>query len=157
MGFQRSTLKLKFPADSEFAGLEVSLRRVTIGQIEDMEELIEQAENKKLSAKEAFRLCRLMAEFMAPFLLGWNYTDLDDNPIPPTLDGIRNNVDLPMMLDLFVGWMDAASGVDADLKEQSMNGESPLPPENLNTSLANWQELEESLLSASDSDVSQAS
>lgn len=102
MGYQRSTLKLVWPEDSELHGLEVRLKRLSVGQIMDLSALGESPEFEKMS------LAEWLAHRLEQVLISWNLDDADETPVPATADGIRT-VDIDLVRDI----LDAATAAVA--------------------------------------------
>ncbi len=71
-GFRRAaTVPVTWPEDHEFHGLEVELKRVTVGHYLDVRHL------QRTDIEE-------MLQEVAGALVSWNYEDADGNPVPVT-------------------------------------------------------------------------
>lgn len=118
MGSRRNPkqYKITFAEGTDYAGLEVTLRSLSIAQIEasraadgDEDETISEAVS---------RHCRMVAGR----IVSWNREDEDGVPVPPTLDSLRDEE--PDLILAIVGkWTGAIVGVPAPLDEGSNSGE----------------------------------
>jgi len=91
---KRTLYKIDF-SETEHAGLEVTARGTsmaglfdlleTAGQVEDLEQLDENADAKEIREK----LQKLFAPF-AKILVAWNVLDDDDEPVPASLAGLMS-------------------------------------------------------------------
>lgn len=138
-GFRRSKAVLLRFDDPEFEGLEVRVRRPSLGELLDISE---QADNvvgdvSDMDAEQIAQAKSLLGEF-ARFLLSWNLeeevidaagqpTDVYD-PVPATLDGLMSQ-DLGFVLSVFQMWMATMGSVPAPLDRPSPAGSpSAAPP-----------------------------
>ncbi|MEU8756208.1 hypothetical protein AB0C88_37550 [Streptomyces chartreusis] len=116
MGYKGTprTVRIVFAQDHEHHGAEARARRMSLGE---WEAVIESDEDNAL-------------EEFTKRLVSWNLTDDDDQPIPPTAEGIRE-VDTSLVRALKDAWLQSIAGVHAadPLSESSPSGEtSPAPP-----------------------------
>lgn len=131
MGFKRNPkiYRLKWE-DGDYAGLEVNIRSLTMGQ------LIEAKSGKSASGKDGLEGT---VELLADRILDWNLEDEDGTPVPATLEAMKGEDD-DLILDIINRWMEAVSGVPAPLDETSNSGEisqvASIPTEALSPSLA---------------------
>lgn len=114
---------------TDHEGLQVSIRSLSTGQYMDLFEAKTEAE----AGGETSRLLHIMAGR----LLAWNVEDEDDQPVPPTLDGIKQQ-DLDFNLAIVGAWTTAMAGVSAPLEKSSTDGgpslEASIPMEILSAS-----------------------
>lgn len=131
MGFKRNPkiYNLKWD-DGEYAGLEVHVRSLTMGQLIATQNG-EGHNGKKGNAAQI--------ELFAERLVSWNLEDENGQPVPTTLDAILAEDD-DLILDINKRWAEAVMGVSAPLPQSSPAGEpSPaesIPMETLSPSLA---------------------
>ncbi|MFJ2000253.1 hypothetical protein [Streptomyces chartreusis] len=116
MGYKGTprTVRIVFSQGHEHHGAEARARRMSLGE---WEAVIESDEDNAL-------------EEFTKRLVSWNLTDDDDQPIPPTAEGIRE-VDTSLVRALKDAWLQSIAGVHAadPLSESSPSGEtSPAPP-----------------------------
>lgn len=96
---KRAPLKLDF-TDTEFQGLEVTLRPVPMSVLSDI------AVTASSGDPSAFRHA---AATFAYALESWNVEDDDGNPVPADLDGLMSQ-DPRFVSAVFKAWMEAAHG-----------------------------------------------
>lgn len=131
MGSRRNpTLyKLVFSDDTDYAGLEMTLRSVTIGQMRTLRSGI---------SSEAEANDQLLT-LIASRLVEWNREDEDGTPLPPTKESLEGE-ELGFIHVVLDRWTTAVMGVAAPLESGSNAGEiSPevnIPTEALSSSLA---------------------
>lgn len=133
MGYKRNPkiYNLKFGDDTDYAGLEVQVRTITMGQLLAMR-------SGKTSDDDKDNI-RVSVELLAERIVDWNLEDENGDPVPPTLDAILEEDD-DFIFAIINRWTDAVSGVKAPLQQSSPSGEpSPvesIPMEALSESLA---------------------
>lgn len=114
MGSRRNPklYKLVFDEDTEYPGLEVTLRSLTIGQMRAI----------RTDGDDDEILVVGSAKLIAKQLVSWNREDEDGNPLPPTLESLMGEeADL---INLIVDrWTQAIRGVSAPLEQPSNDGE----------------------------------
>lgn len=118
MGSRRNPkqYKITFAENTDYAGLEVTLRSLSIAQIE-ASRAADQEEGETIS-EAITRHCRLVAGR----IVSWNREDEDGTPVPPTLESLREEE--PDLILAIVGkWTGAIVGVSAPLDESSNSGE----------------------------------
>lgn len=117
-------------ADGEYAGLEVNIRSLNMGQ------LLEAKSGKGADGKDGLEGT---VELLADRIVDWNLEDEDGNPVPATLEAMKGEDD-DFVLGIINRWMEAVSGVPAPLDETSNSGEisqvASIPTEPLSESLA---------------------
>ncbi|WP_367138843.1 MULTISPECIES: hypothetical protein [Streptomyces] len=132
MGYKRNpkVYRLKFQ-DGDMAGLEVTLRSVSVGQSIALGALGSDTSNGDTMER--------MVQLLAERIVEWNLEDENGVPVPPTLEALKNE-DMDFILAIINEWTSAAAGVPAPLGSPSPSGEtSPeasLPMEPLSASLA---------------------
>ncbi|RLV66356.1 hypothetical protein STAN_1877 [Streptomyces sp. CBMAI 2042] len=117
MGYVRKTkpIILTFENDEELAGLEVHVRRKSLGEYLELVGLAE-------SEIDAPALVRQLEEF-AGSLISWNLEEEDGTPVPPTRDAVFAQ-DKDFMVRVATRWIERLEGVvDAPLPESSPAGE----------------------------------
>lgn len=130
MGWQRSTLHLTWDDSTEWAGLELTMRRLSIGELVAVTTLSDSAST---SLKDDLKLIDDLAGTVSSGLLEWNFTReerQDDGsmlevPVPTTVEGVKS-ADMPMLLAITGAWIDLATQVKAPLRKASPSG--GLPP-----------------------------
>ena len=121
MGFkhQAKVYKLVFD-DPELEGLEVKVRSLSIGEVENDE-------------------IRVFEQF-ADALISWNLEDENGEVLPTTLESVRSYPDYEFMALLANTWVDAVTGVKDELGKDSNSGlpfpEGSIPMETLSASQA---------------------
>lgn len=128
MSFQRKTYRLVFDSSTEWAGLEVVLRGLSVDSLTKLAALAD----LKDVAREDFS--PEMIEQLEPVwavlsqgLVSWNLTDESDNPVP--IESFRGE-DMAMLLFILDQWAETVGGVTAGLKARSSAGK-PFPEESL--------------------------
>ncbi|RPE40276.1 hypothetical protein EDD90_3312 [Streptomyces sp. Ag109_O5-1] len=118
MGFERNpkVYHLKWQ-DGEYAGLEVRVRTVNMGQLLAMRTGSEGKDSTQVSV-----------DYLAERIVDWNLTS-NGVPVPPTLENILAEDD-DFVLAIITKWSQAISGVSAPLPESSPSGE-PSPEESV--------------------------
>lgn len=102
MGYQRSTLKLLFE-DPEFDGLEVKMRRLSMGAMFSVQELADIGEDIKQQVEQFDHLI----EIVAGGLISWNLTEGDDETlVAPTKQGLYSQ-DIDLLMAIVGAWLDA--------------------------------------------------
>lgn len=135
MGFKRSALLLEWPENSEFSGLEVRMRRLSIRQLSEVQGL---ADLRKDDTVDTVKVFADLLDAIADGLLGWNYEADDGAPVPATREGL-DGCDVDMVLQLVRAWMDAAASVPLASPPSSPPGE-PDPPDEWSAYLGSEQQ-----------------
>lgn len=132
MGFvpKRTIYKLVDWPDPEMRGLEVRFRALNTGQVFDLDEKKEAAQREladgdKDEDGEAGKAVIELFQLMADQMIEWNVTEEDGTPVPPTMDGIRQQ-ELPFNMAIIDAWQTAVSDVPAPLEHGSPSGDPSL-------------------------------
>lgn len=117
MGFKRKSLVLEFGEDTEFAGLSMRMKRLSIDDLFTIADLrsgltLDEAGRKKLHD---------LADKVSAGILSWDYEDENDQPIPATKDVLRSE-DASMLMAIAKAWMNAATAVSGPLPQPSTDG-----------------------------------
>jgi len=105
--------------DGDYAGLEVKVSSIPVGELAEVLELSQSA--------DAASALELIAR-LAGKLKGWNIQDDDGNPVPATLEGLKS-LDLGEMGEIVAKWVAAMTKVSDELGKGSTPGETPPPAE----------------------------
>ena len=118
MGYkpQRTLYKLNF-AETEYAGLEVTVRSPTIQALLDLQDL---ADLPALSGDQV----REMFRGFAQMLISWNVEDDDDTPVPATYEGVITQ-DPDFIKMIILAWQDNVASAPPPLQTGSPNGGNP--------------------------------
>jgi hypothetical protein len=108
----RKIYKLVFDESTDYPGLEVQVRTLSLGQLLDARSRADDEDGTKR-----------MVDLFAERLISWNLEDEADQPVPATLDGIRDQDD-DLILALIARWQEAMRGVPAPLDGASPSGET---------------------------------
>lgn len=127
MGYvaKEKTYRLRF-ADSEYGNpeegdpLEVVVRSATIGELVEITQLAEAADNKSISEQVAAFDTILRA--FADHLVSWNI-ERAGVPVPATLEGLRSLEDVKLASVLIEQWQKAIGGVAPPLPQTPLGGE----------------------------------
>lgn len=124
MGYKRSALLLEWPEDSEFSGLAIRMKRLSIRQLMRIESL---SELEDASAEKVDAAMSEMLDIVGRGLLSWNYEDEDSRPVPATRESL-DDLDADLVLTLVRAWKRVATAVPLDSPPSSPTGE-PVPPD----------------------------
>ena len=130
MGYRRTpkVYNIRFADDSDYPGLEATLRSYSVGQV-----IAFRKDSGQTDSVQA------MVDLLAERLVSWNLEDEDGTPVPTTVEAILRE-DLDMIQALFDEWSDAITGVSVPLEKPSPAGEisqvGSIPMEPLSPSLA---------------------
>jgi len=118
MGFKppKKIYKLQFETE-ELDGLEVRARSMSIGQYGKLLKLFITFDS---DSTDGAVVDKLFGEF-SKCLVSWNVEDEDGSPVPTTLEGLKTQ-DMNFIMQIFMAWMKAISGVPAPLLGGSKNG-----------------------------------
>lgn len=111
MGFKRLTYKLVFPEESRWAGLEVRMRGLTIGELNKISQL--QGANGLTAVDEVM-------DILQDGMISWNLENEDDSPV--SINDMRDE-DSAMLLAIVNAWTEVVGDVPAPLPSGSSNGE----------------------------------
>jgi hypothetical protein len=146
MGFEIALLKLTFDEASEFHGLEVRAKRLSIA---GLLEIIGLRTNDDLTGVEKLEKT---AELLAKGLKSWNLEE-DGVPVPVSVESLLAQPP-NFVSDVTTAWMGAGSAVSPPLPQPSTDGEQSLeasiPMEPVSPSLPNSPEPDSSTDSSSD-------
>jgi hypothetical protein len=119
-GYQRPILKLVWPEDSEFHGLEVRVRRLSIGALLEIAEM----ETGTTEANAVERLDKLVTK-VSKMIVSWNLLDDDGEQVPTTPDGIKTG-DEQLLYAIISTTTDLMVGAKPPLPQPSTDGEQSL-------------------------------
>lgn len=111
--------RLKF-TDPDLDGLEVDTTSASLGDILRMQELA-QVSSENGDTKST----RDMLQTFSHVIKAWNILDDDDQPVPPTFEGLCSLSD-ELATAIFQAWMTKVAGVSAPLADGSPSGETSL-------------------------------
>lgn len=121
-------INVSFEPGHEYHGLEVVLRKLTLGEYLDIVGL---GEVKLNHIGEQLKS-------MGDRLISWNLEDEQGQPVPATVEAVLGQ-DKDLMVSILEAWLDVLNGVPAPLDQTSPAGEpSPvesIPMETLSSSL----------------------
>lgn len=124
MGFtpEETHYKLLFE-DPQYAGLEVTVRECSVGELTELAKLAGDAQSAPALAKvpTVDRMFTILGES----LVEWNLEDRKGSPVPATPAGVRSQ-SLRLVLAVVQAWMAAVAEVDAPLGNGSGGGETSL-------------------------------
>jgi hypothetical protein len=101
------------------AGLEVTIKRSSIGQVLD-------DQRREIAAKasdDGAAWISLRCEIVGRQLVGWNLEDEDGTPVAATLEGVLSQ-DMELVTAILVAANSTIYGVSAPLDESSTSGET---------------------------------
>lgn len=132
MGYVRSTLRLVWPDDSEFSGLVVHMKRLSIKKFLQVQALDDLRGAENVDEAEAVAAMGQMLDIMAGALISWNLEDEVEQedgstvnvPVPATREALDEQ-DVAMVLDLLSNWIATASAVPLGSRTNS----APTPPQ----------------------------
>ena len=128
MSFQRKTYRLVFDSSTEWAGLEVVLRGLSVDSLTKLAALADLKDVAKDDfSPEMIEQLEPVWAVLSQGLVSWNLTDENDNPVP--VDHFRGE-DMGMLLFILDQWAETVGGVTAGLKARSSGG-SPFPEASL--------------------------
>lgn len=116
-GYKRNPkiYKLVFDETTDYPGLEVQARTLSLGQLLDARTRDDDEDETKA-----------MVDLFAERLVSWNLLDEDEQPVPATIEGIRDQDD-DLILAVINRWQAAMRGVPAPLESGSASvGTSPV-------------------------------
>jgi|SRR6185503_8130725 len=113
MGFERRIYRLTWPEGSFWAGLEVRMRPMSIGTLEEIGRLYAKEEQDNLTMLPS------LAGIVQEGIVSWNLTD-DGVPVP-CADVAAEGVEL--VTAILQAWQEAVNQVNAPLPQGSPDGE----------------------------------
>lgn len=132
MGFVRNALALTWPEDSEFAGLTVRMKRLSIRQLLNVQALQDLRASE--DTKESTEALGEILDLVGKSLLGWNLeteTEVDGEtvrtPVPATREALDDQ-DVDMVLQVISTWIEAAAAVPLASSTNSPPGSTEAPP-----------------------------
>ncbi|MFD5564531.1 hypothetical protein [Kitasatospora griseola] len=119
MGYKpkKKGYRLRFE-DPDMDGLVVDVRGLKTGPYLEFQAARATREAGGTAAQGA---TELMLQMFADAIIEWNLDGDDDQPLPPTMDGLKT-LDLDFTMDIINAWMDAINGVSAPLPQTSTDG-----------------------------------
>lgn len=126
MGYQKKRYKLTWVEGHDLHGLEVSVGGLSIGDLEIMAALKDEAANAK-----TFDRIMPMLEVFAKALVSWNYEDEEGAPIGTSLAEIKEKGDAKDIIPVILSWVSEVGDISVPLPESSNSGKSfpvELPP-----------------------------
>jgi hypothetical protein len=131
-GYQRPTLRLEWPEDSEFHGLVVRMTRMSVGEYLDSPVL--NSTVLRMLASDDRASINDLAGLIRTHTLEWNLLDQAGVPVELTMNSLIGQD--PLLLDAIArAWLNASTGVSAPLSPPSADGE-PFPEESLPMEIA---------------------
>lgn len=132
--FLPKTYRLTFGDDTEYAGLEIVQRAVTLGELLELDAIESQSQT---TADELAVIVRLIVDHNE----SWNVEDEQGQPVPCTIEALHGQPP-DVVWTIRRQWLDAVKGVPADdpLDDSSTSGEpsevASIPTETLSASRA---------------------
>jgi hypothetical protein len=126
MGWQRSTLTLRFDESTDFHGLHVEMKRLSTGQVIEASMLVDERPARGGGVEALAAYLKKVQKMVAGGLIGWDYQDHDGVDVPATEDGVAT-CDIEMLLALLAAWVDVAVMPSGPLGQTSSDG--PPSPE----------------------------
>lgn len=130
MGYRRKrkVYVLKFE-DPELAELEVRAGGASVEQLMDLMDLARFGAGGAKFSIEDMKEIKGLFDLFASKLISWNLETEDGEPVPATVQGLRDQ-DMDLAMDLVMAWVGAVIGV-SDPLEQSSTGGAPYPVESI--------------------------
>lgn len=122
MGWQRSTLLLNFDPSTDFEGLTVHMRRMSVDEVVDVALLVDNRPRRGdgTGTEDLKAFFKNVRATVADALVSWDYEDVKGNPVPATEEGV-GTCDVEMLMAILSAWLDVAVTVEAP-KEPSFSG-----------------------------------
>lgn len=114
-GFVRDTVYVLNFDDAQYEGLIVKARSAPVGRLVELAALVD-----KVNATES--LDELLSGF-AKSLISWNLETPDGEPVPATLESLREQ-DFEFVIDIVMAWMDAVASVAGPLGKRLAAGKA---------------------------------
>lgn len=118
MGYQKKTYNLNWDEGHDLHGLEVSMRGVSIGDLEVIAAM--RGETEKAST---FERIQPMLEIFVKSLVKWNYEESDGTPVGTSLEEIRSGGDIRDVMTIISDWVAKVGNISSPLVENSSSGE----------------------------------
>jgi hypothetical protein len=125
MGYKRGALVLEWPEDSEFSGLEIRMKRLSIRQMLRIEKLSDLRTSD--NADEVLSAWSEVLDTLGRGLLSWNYEGDDGTAVPAARESL-DDLDIDMVLAWVRAWTKAAAAVPLASPPSSPTG-APEPPD----------------------------
>lgn len=113
MGYERSTLTLTWPEESEFYGLEIQVKRLTVRQLTQVQKL-----GEKLTESTIAELIVILSKS----IIKWNLEE-DGVPLDVSVE-VLQDVDIALVQAVIETWIEVAVGVPLASKKTSSDGET---------------------------------
>lgn len=114
MGYTRKTYKLKWDEGHELHGLEVSLRGMSIGELEEVAALRE-----SVGETSSIGQIKPLMDILGRALIKWNYED--ENGVSIAISEFQKQ-DARMLLAIVGAWTEVVGAVPAPLPRPSSDG-----------------------------------
>jgi hypothetical protein len=118
MGFQRKQYRLKWPEGEELHGLEVVTAGLSIGDLEAVAAMRQEAEGAT-----SFDRIMPMLEIFAKSLISWNYEGSDGTPIGTQAEDIKRDADARDIIPVILAWVGEVGDIPAPLTKASDSGQ----------------------------------
>lgn len=132
MGFRRQPYKLTWPEGSRWHGLEVCIKDMSIGELEEIASIKEKVGDDTTALAKAGPVLDILERGM----VSWNYEDEDGKPIP--ISKFRKQ-GLGVLMAIISGWTEVTGNVPTPLSQNSSDGkpseEAQIPMEIPSSSL----------------------
>jgi hypothetical protein len=107
MGFQAPAYKLVWPDGSQWSGLEVRLRGMNIGELEEISKLRSEVTAEGRSVTDLEQVMPIL-DILGGALLSWNLEAEEDHPIP--ISAFREQ-DAAMLLAIVSAWTEVVGKI----------------------------------------------
>ncbi len=133
--WQRGRITLVWSPEHPLHGLEITMRRRTLGEIADVLETGEAGRSAwgDLTPKERAARTVENAADLAGLIASWNFANDDGDPVPHTAEGILAHCDTDLINDVWDAYADATVRVAPPLRKNSSESQ----PEGLE-----WEPME---------------
>jgi len=152
---KRRIFNLNFDDDTDFPGLQITIRGLSTGRLLGLMALAERFTGRDFTAQsnedgeedesasfspEDIRAIKQLFDGFAEALISWNVLDEDNQPVPATLVGVESQ-DFEFNIPVILAWINTIAGVSEDLGKELTSGPPSrgvsIPMEPLTTSLSN--------------------
>jgi hypothetical protein len=118
MGFQAPAYKLVWPDGSQWSGLEVRLRGMNIGELEEISKLRSEVTAEGRSVTDLEQVMPIL-DILGGALLSWNLEAEEDHPIP--ISAFREQ-DAAMLLAIVSAWTEVVGKIPPPSSPTSPDG-----------------------------------
>lgn len=118
MGFQRKQYRLVWAEGEELHGLEVVTAGLSIGDLEAVAAMRQEAEGAT-----SFDRIMPMLEIFAKSLISWNYEASDGTPIGTQAEDIKRDADARDIIPVILAWVGKVGDIPAPLTKASDSGQ----------------------------------